>query len=46
MAAGEDASTALSPTVAARMWTSAPAWIPSTETSPAARPCSTVRVMT
>jgi hypothetical protein len=43
-AAAEVASSALSPTAAAATWTTDPVWIPRTDTSPARRPWSTLRV--
>src|SRR6266478_313107 len=42
-ASADDTKRAESPTAAAVMWTMVPRWMPSTETSPAARPCSTER---
>ena len=42
-ASADDTINAGSPTVAAAIWTAVPRWMPSTETSPAARPCLTER---
>src|SRR5215207_4256088 len=42
-ASADDTTRAERPMAAAVMWTMVPRWIPSTETSPAARPCSTER---
>ena len=42
-ASADDTRRAESPTAAAVMWTMVPRWMPSTETSPAARPCSSER---
>jgi hypothetical protein len=45
-ATADETMSAESPTVAAAMWTSVPTWIPSTDASPARRPCWIERATT